>query len=568
MASPLDNLDQAIRAQAEEVESTVSINPLTGFHLSDLMSSGGKVAAETVRQPLILAKHILSQNSKFIEILSGKKQYEPPGRDRRFEDPAFDNRWLYRTVKQSYLAMCETLDEWIDDLELDTVDRNRAGFLTRLVGESVAPTNTLLGNPAAIRTAIDTRGQSLLRGARNLVRDVVQNHGIPAQVDKEKFEVGKNIASTPGSVVFRNEILELIQYSPTTEKVHERPLLIVSAMINKYYALDLSPDRSMIKFCVDNGVQTFVVSWRNPTREHTHWGLSEYAASVLEAAEAVRSITGSDDLNLLAICSGGMVSAAAFAYQATQDKSIIHSMSVGVCMLSVEPEDQELGAFSSEATFEAVKRRSRKRGILRGHELALAMLWLRPKDLIWGNVVNNYLLGNDPPAFDLLYWNNDWTSLTSELHCDFIDMFWTGDLAKPGGMEVCGTPVDISLIGGDKFVYGGLTDHITPWPACYRSTQVFGGNVEFVLSNSGHMQTMLNSPSKRGASYFVNDALPTTPDEWMNGAELEDGSWWSHWMAWLSNRSGAQIAAPECRGNDQFPALEAAPGTYVFEKAA
>lgn len=562
-----DALEQALRDQAQSMESTVSVNPLTGFQLGDLMTTGGKVALQAVLQPMILVNHIASQNRKLVDILAGNATYTPEKRDRRFQDPAFENNWFYKNLMQSYLALCETMDEWVTDLKLDEVGGNRAGFFMRVIRESIAPTNTLLGNPAALRRAAETWGLSIAKGLKNWVGDLRNNHGIPSQVCIDGFELGKTIGASPGAVVFRNEVLELIQYTASTETTHERPLLMVSAMINKFYALDLSPDRSMIKFCVDQGIQTFVVSWHNPGREHAHWGISAYAGAITEAVAAIQSITDSETINLFALCSGAMVSTAAFAHLAAIDQDVIHSMSIGVCMLDIQPEDKEFGAFANKTTLTAVKKRSKRAGILRGHELALSMLWLRPNDLIWSNVVNNYLLGNDPPSFDLLFWNNDWTNLTGALHGDFIDIFWTGCLTTPEAMTVCETPIDLTAIGGDKFIFGGLTDHITPWTACYRACHVFDGEIEFVLSNSGHMQTMLNSPTKKRASYFVNKELPQDPKSWLEGAELKEGSWWCYWMDWLRPRAGEQIPAPAMHGSEGYPALAEAPGTYVFKQA-
>lgn len=562
-----ETLERKLRDQAYSTESTTSVNPLTGFQFSDLVTTGQKLVVQAVRQPIIFAKHVASQNRKVVDILTSNASYVADKNDRRFRDDAFESNWYYQKLMQSYLSFCETLDEWVADLDLDEVDSNRAAFLLRVIGESIAPTNTLFGNPAALRRAVETRGASLAKGLKNWLADVRDNHGIPSQVDSTPFKVGETLATTPGAVVFRNEVLELIQYEPRGDSTHERPLLMVSAMINKFYALDLTPDRSMIRFSVDQGMQTFVVSWRNPSLEHAHWDVSTYSAAIVEAVMAIKNITGADSINLFALCSGAMVSAAAFAHLAAIDKDYLHSMTIGVCMLEIRPEDAEFGAFGNSATLKAVKKRSRKAGILRGHELALSMLWLRPNDLIWGNVVNNYLLGNDPPAFDLLFWNNDWTNLSGALHGDLIDMFWSGCLVSPDAMTVCETPIDLAAIGGDKFIFGGLTDHITPWTACYRACNVFSGQVEFVLSNSGHMQTMLNSPSKKRSSYFVNKEVPQDASEWLQGADLREGSWWSYWMEWLQARAGERVPSPASLGNAKFPPLEAAPGIYVFEQA-
>ncbi|MGI9295802.1 MAG: PHA/PHB synthase family protein, partial [Pseudomonadales bacterium] len=439
MGSEQDDIQHVIW---ERPEPTVALNPQTGFQLEDLMTAAGKVALQGARQPLIFNKHMASHGRKLVEILANSADYTPHERDNRFQDTAWKANGVYQRLLQSYLATNESLEEWVNDLNLNSVDRLRAEFLLRIIGDSFAPTNTLLGNPKALRKAWQTRGMSLLKGLRNLIDDVRNNHGIPAQVKGEAFQVGENLATTPGAVVFRNDVLELIQYTPTTGQVFRRPLLMVSAMINKFYAFDLTPDRSMIKFCLDHGMQVFVVSWANPGREQADWGIEKYAMAVREAITAIKSITRSKDLNLLALCSGAMATSVMAAYLKAQGDHSIHSMTIGVCMLDMQQTDMEMSAFSTDEVRAKAKERSRKASVLRGHELALSMLWLRPNDLIWSNVVNNYLLGNDPPEFDLLYWNNDWTNLPAQLHANVIDMFATGRLMQPGEMNMAGTALD------------------------------------------------------------------------------------------------------------------------------
>jgi poly[(R)-3-hydroxyalkanoate] polymerase subunit PhaC len=557
-------IDQVL---SERPEPTVALNPLTGLHLDDLKEIFSRTALQGARQPLILGKHLSSHARKLVDILARRAEYAPDRSDSRFRDHSWTENGGYQRLMQSYLALNQSLEEWVDDLELDPVDRLRADFLLRMIGDSIAPTNTLLGNPQALRKARETRGKSLLRGMKNLVSDLRDNHGIPSQVKGGSFVLGENIATSPGAVVFRNEVLELIQYAPATERVHRRPLLMVSAMINKFYALDLSPERSFIKFCVDSGLQVFVVSWANPRIENAAWGIERYALAVMEAITAVKSISRCKDLNLFSLCSGAMMTSAMAAYLKARGDNSIHSMTIGVCMLEMMQHDMELGAFANEEVFERVKRRSNKAGILRGHELALSMLWLRPQELIWGNVVNNYLLGNEPPEFDLLYWNNDWTNLPAQLHADVIDMFSTACLSTPGEMSIEGTALDLQALDCDKFFLGGLSDHITPWKACYRSARAFGGRKEFLLSNSGHMQTMLNSPQKKNASYFTNGQLPAAADAWLTQAQLQHGSWWEYWWDWVQPRSLIQKNAPRQLGNKAYTPGAAAPGDYARQQS-
>jgi polyhydroxyalkanoate synthase len=560
--------DTAIKlAQQAQPEQTVALNPLTGLHLDDLREILATTVKQGARQPLNFGKHAASHARKLVEVLAQTTDIKPDKRDPRFKDEAWHSSAVYQRLMQSYLAFNESLQEWVDDLDLGEVQRLRAEFLLRIIGDSIAPTNTLLGNPSALRKARDTRGKSLLQGMRNLLADLRDNHGLPSQVKGDGFVVGENIATSPGAVVFKNEVLELIQYQPTTEQVHRRPLLLVSAMINKFYAMDLSPERSFIKFCVDSGQQVFAVSWANPQMENADWGIEKYALAVMEALTAIKSITRYKDINLFSLCSGAMMTSAMAACLKARGDDSIHSMTIGVCMLEMQQHDMEMSAFANAEIFERVKKRSQKAGILRGHELALSMLWLRPQDLIWSNVVNNYLLGNDPPEFDLLYWNNDWTNLPAQLHADVIDMFSTACLSRPGEMTIDGTPLDIQALDCDKFFVGGLSDHITPWKACYRSAQEFGGNKQFLLSNSGHMQTMLNSPAKKRASFFTNDAMPEESDSWMEQAELQQGSWWEHWRNWIQPRAGVSKKAPQRLGNNAYPPGAAAPGEYVHQQS-
>ena len=549
-------------------EPTVALNPLTGLHLDDLKQIAARMLLQGASQPLMLGKHLASHGSKLVDILLRRASFEPDTSDSRFRDDAWHKNGVYLRLLQSYLAMNESLEEWVGDLDLGEVERLRADFLLRIIADSVAPTNTLLGNPQALRKARDTRGASLRKGLQNLLNDMRNNHGIPSQVSGEHFVVGGNIAISPGAVVFSNEVLELIQYTPATQQVYRRPLLLVSAMINKFYALDLTPDRSFIKFCVDSGQQVFVVSWANPQIENANWGIEKYALAVMEAITAIKSITRCRDLNLFSLCSGAMMTSAMAACLKARDDQSIHSMTIGVCMLEMMRHDMEMGAFATEEVFERVKARSKKAGILRGHELALSMLWLRPKDLIWNNVVNNYLLGNQPPEFDLLYWNNDWTNLPAQLHADVIDMFSTACLSSPGQMELDGSVLNLQDLDCDKFFLGGLSDHITPWKACYRSAQAFAGEKEFVLSNSGHMQTMLNSPQKKTASFFAADTMPDAADNWLQQAQLQQGSWWTYWRDWIQPRSLGKKKAPQRLGSKNYPAGASAPGEYVLQRAA
>ena len=543
----------------------VAVNPFTGVRLVDLLSISAKTLGRGLTQPLILGKHAASLSRKLLEVATGERKLLPARHDRRFADPAWQKKPLFSALTQFYLALDETAHEWSQDVDFDELDQVRAQFLLRLLLESVSPSNFLLSNPEALQLAIDTHGDSLKRGLRNLLEDIRHNHGLPAQVKRNSFELGRDIATTPGSVVFRNDLLELIQYKSSTRQVHNRPVLIIPPQINKYYAADLSPHNSMVKFLVDSGMQTFCISWCNPTPAQADAGIVQYAQAVQEAVAAIRSICKVPDINVAAFCSGAMTFAALASHLQAKNDGSINALTIGVCILEGKPEDSELGAFGSDAAVAAAKKLSRRKGVLRGDRLALSMLWMRPQDLIWGNVVNNYLLGKEPPEFDILAWNNDWTNLPAQLHSDYLDVFWQQSLTTPGALSIDGIPVDLKTVQCDKFVVAGLTDHITPWKACYRSLFALGGDTRFILSNSGHVQTLLNSPAKRGASYFENDALPLEADDWFKGSMPVQGSWWIEWQKWLTERAGPLRAAPKTTGNRKHPALCDAPGTYVFQ---
>jgi polyhydroxyalkanoate synthase len=388
---------------------------------------------------------------------------------------------------------------------------------------------------------------------------------MPSQVDTSAFKVGENLATTHGAVVFRNEVLELIQYYPVTENVSERPLLIVPPQINRFYVFDLSPQKSLVQYALKNGLQVFIVSWRNPTPAQRDWGLETYIGAIREAIDAVRLITGSPDCNLLGACSGGITTVTLLGYLAAHADSSVHALTLLVSVFDTGNGQTALGLFASEEAIEAARRHSHVRGVLEGKEMARVFSWLRPNDLIWNYWVHNYLLGQEPPAFDVLYWNNDTTRLPAALHSEFLTIYQCNPLARAGALVVRGTPIDVSQITCDCYILAGTTDHITPWQACYRSSRLLGGQREFILSNSGHIQSILNPPGNPKATFFTNAAQSADAQDWYAGATKHSGSWWEYWKTWLLAHSGSQKAAPASVGNDTYTVLAEAPGTYVFE---
>jgi len=397
-----------------------------------------------------------------------------------------------------------------------------------------------------------------------MLEDLANNGGMPSQVDMKAFQVGKDLGISPGAVVFKNEVLELIQYQPTTAQVYQRPLLLVPPQVNKFYVMDLSPNKSIVRYLVANGVQVFSISWRNPTPEDRDWGFETYDRAILEAIEVVRAITSSPEVNITGSCLGGMTLATLLGHLAAIGDRRINAVTFLVTVLDSSAEST-MGLFATKETIAAAKQASRTKGVLEGQEMARVFAWLRPNDLVWNYWVNNYLIGKDPAAFDVLYWNNDTTRLPAKLHGELLDLLEANAFTHPGTLEVLGTPIDLSHVTNDAYIVAGITDHITPWQGCYSTTQLLGGRVTFILSNSGHIQALLNPPGNPKASYFVHDRYPADPEQWLARTQKRAGSWWDDWRDWLGQRSGEQVPAPAELGNEQYQPGIPAPGSYVFE---
>ncbi|MDX2464135.1 MAG: alpha/beta fold hydrolase [Porticoccus sp.] len=554
---------------AKAIEATIALNPLVGVSTEELRKVLKTTAKQAITQPKKLASNSKKLLSKVVDIVKGTDQFEEKRNDHRFDDPAWEENVLYHKLKQTYLAWDESMDELVEDLSLDAVDERRAKFFKEVVTSTLAPTNFLFSNPKAMRKVVETRGLSLLKGLRNYVADLKDNNAMPSQVDKSQFKVGENLATSKGAVVFRNDILELIQYKPLTSKVYKRPLLVIPPQINKFYIYDLTSEKSFFQFCLQEGFQVFVISWRNPSAKYRHWGMDQYIQAAAEAVEAVLAITRSESLNVVGACAGGITASVLSSYLKQSNKlkqvskNVINSLSLSVCMLSMRSESMDLNAFTSPAALQAARAKSEEKGILEGAELAKVFSWMRPNDLVWNYHVNNYLMGEAPPAFDLLYWNNDSTNLPAQLHSDFLDLYDENLLYK-GEMEVLGFKINLEKLDCDKYVTAGLTDHITPWTACYKTTQFVGGEIRFVLSSSGHIQSLVNPIANTKAKYFCAEDFPPLAEDWLEAAEQHQGSWWADWSMWLAERSGAKKTARKTLGNQTFKPQEDAPGTYVF----
>ncbi|WP_434653938.1 class II poly(R)-hydroxyalkanoic acid synthase [Pseudomonas sp. R3-56] len=535
---------------------------VTGLRGRDLLSTLRNVAAHGLRNPVHSARHALRLGGQLGRVLLGETLHPTNPDDKRFADPTWQLNPFYRRSLQAYLSWQKEVRQWIDEGGMSPDDQARAHFAFSLLNDAVAPSNTLL-NPLAIKELFNSGGSSLIRGISHLVDDLLHNDGLPRQVTPHAFEVGKTLASTPGAVVFRNELLELIQYKPMSEKQYATPLLIVPPQINKFYIFDLSPSNSFVQYALKNGLQVFIISWRNPDVRHREWGLSSYVEATEEAMNVCRAITGAREVNLIGACAGGMTIAALQGHlQAKRQLRRVASATYLVSLLDSEIESPAT-LFIDEQTLEAAKRRSYQKGILDGRDMARVFAWMRPNDLIWTYFVNNYLLGKEPPTFDILYWNNDCTRLPAAYHGDLLDFFKHNPLTRPGALEVCGTPIDLQKVTVDSFSVAGINDHITPWDAVYRSTLLLGGERRFVLSNSGHVQSILNPPGNPKANYIENPKLSSDPRAWYYDAKHIEGSWWTQWLGWIQERSGAQHETQMTLGNAKYPALEAAPGNYV-----
>ena len=433
-------------------------------------------------------------------VVGGTSEVEPAKGDKRFRDPTWDEHPVYRRLKQEYLACQNAIDEFVQGTDLNWRDKERVRFVAVVLTSALAPTNILLGNPAALKRAFETGGGSVLTGLRNWAHDVRHNRGMPSHIAEDALVVGRDLALTPGSVVDRDEVAEVIQYMPTTAKVHSRPLVIVVPQINKYYFMDLSPERSFVEYAVANGLQVFVVSWRNPGAEHAGWDLDTYAGRVLSVIDVAREVTGSPDVNLMGLCAGGITAATALNHLAATGDERVASISHGVTLLDWSVPAQ-VGMLQSQDLLRLASATSDQLGVLDGASLGSVFTWMRPDDLVWTFWVNNYLMGNEPPTFDILAWNNDPTNLPSSLHDDFLHVFENNSLAQAGEMTVLGSPVDLSQVTVPSYITGGTTDHLTPWRGCYASTQLYGGPTTFTLTNTGHIQTMVCPPGQSKSRY-------------------------------------------------------------------
>jgi polyhydroxyalkanoate synthase len=497
--------------------------------------AAAKAVAGLARRPHRVGSRVGALASGLGAVVSGRSEVAPAKDDRRFSDVAWGENWLLRRVLQSYLLAAGTVDGLIGDAELDWRSERQARFAAGNILDALAPTNFPWSNPAVLRDIVDSGGAHLVKGTRRFIGDM-SHARLPASVDTSKFEVGGNLALSPGSVVLRNEVFELIQYRPSTAEVREVPLLVVPPTINRFYILDIAPGRSMIEYLVGEGQQVFLISWRNPDAEQGHFDLDTYAQAVLDARDAVAEITGQPSVHVNAACSGGIITSTAVAHlAATGKQDDVASLTLFVCALD-NARAGTAAAMTSRGVAAAAVAESARKGYLDGQALAGVFAWLRPNDLVWNYVVNNYLLGKDPPAFDILYWNQDAVRLAAGLHRDFVHLALENSLTLPGAVEVLGTPVELGAVTVDNYIVAGSKDHIVPWENAQRSAELLGGQSRFVLSTSGHIQALVNPPGRAGAesrsSYRLTDEPVADVHAWAEQSDVRRGSWWPDYSAW------------------------------------
>src|SRR5450631_1121096 len=541
-------------------------NPFIGFRGEDVLATAGALTKETAAHPTLVLEEQAALVREIIGVLAGQSTVKPAHGDKRFTDATWTENPFYRVFLGGYLAWTNTLDEFIDKSSFDARTKERARFVRQLVTDAMSPSNSP-ANPAAIKRVVETGGTSVVDGLRNMTSDLFNNSGMPSMVDKSAFEVGKNLATTPGSVVFRNEVLELIQYRAQTELVYEIPLLIVPPQINKYYVFELSPDKSIVDFLIKGGIGSFVISWRNPTAAQRNWCMDTYVGAIIEALAVIKQITGNDKVNIAGACAGAMTLSALLGYYAAgSEPNPINSATLMVAVLDGESESM-MTLFMTQDSARAAKAATAAKGVLEGSEMGRVFAWLRPNDLVWNYWVNNYLLGKSPPAFDILSWNADTTRLPAKFHGELIDVFVENKFKHAGALTVLGRPVDLRQVKLDSYIVAGITDHISQWKGVYSTMMMLGGEPTMVLSAAGHIQSLINPPrdaAKR--QYLLNPNHVKDPDEWLKAATSHKGSWWGHWLEWLQRHSGDQSTAPVQTGSAVHPPIANAPGSYVLEK--
>jgi polyhydroxyalkanoate synthase len=576
-----DTIDEAVRDQELRQLLTAGTNLLDG---SDLMGRLDPLSlfSPLLRTSLAAVSHpdkvasvvtrtagemLRATAAAAVRAAGGTSAYAPKhGKDRRFSDPAWSSNAGYWWLREIYHDWEESLLEIVRDTNTSPAIKQKAAFAVQLMIDAVSPSNFVLGNPAVIKKALDTGGLSLAKGARNFVHDLRTNRGVPRQVVAGAHTVGEDMAITPGKVVFRNDLMELIQYAPSTAEVHEIPLLFSPPWINKYYIMDLAPGRSLVQWAVDHGHTAFMISYRNPDEQMRHVKMDDYLISgPIAALEVVRNITGAEKANLLGLCLGGTLTMATLAYLDAIGMDLINSATFLNTLIDFS-EPGLLGVFTDEASIRRLEKTMKRTGFLPKEDMQRSFNLLRTNDLIWNYAVSSWLMGEEPPVFDLLSWNNDSTRMPAEMHAFYLRSCYVKNELARGVMELAGQLLDLEKVDQDLYFLSAEQDHIAPWRSSYAGALLPSGDVRFVLSNSGHIAGIVNPPSPKSIHHVLerDEPLPADADEWLAAATVHPVTWWEDWAKWIGARAGGMRKSPRMGSRKHRPIADA-PGTYVLE---
>jgi polyhydroxyalkanoate synthase len=545
-----------------KMAASAPAQPVPAEYLARLNGDGARVGQ-------LQATYLEKQARLWQALAAGTKESaaRPEAGDRRFAAREWRDNPYYSYLKQSYLLAAEYLEALVEAAPLQGQTKDRLRFTVRQWVDAMSPANFAATNPEVLREAQETRGESIARGLANLLADA--GKGRISQTDETAFELGRNLAVTPGHVVLENDLMQLIQYAPSTAEVARRPLVMIPPCINKYYILDLQPENSFVRYAVEQGHTVFMVSWRNVGPAQGHFSWDDYLEmGVLTALRAARDIAKSDRVNALGFCVGGTLLGAALAVLAAKGEDLVESVTYLAAMHDFADTGQ-IGLFVDEASVASREQALGRGGILPGAELATVFSTLRANDLIWPYVVNNYLKGGTPAAFDLLYWNADSTNLPGPMYCWYLrNTYLENKLREPGALVNLGVPVDLGRVDRPSFLVATREDHIVPWRSAYRSVHLLGGEKKFVLGASGHVAGVINPAAKNRRSFWAADTYPQDPEAWLQGAAEHPGSWWPQWAGWLASYGGGGRKAPARAGNARYRPIEPAPGRYVKQKAS
>jgi polyhydroxyalkanoate synthase len=573
---PLDEVCQDAADIASLVWALLGIDSLTAeLDPAGLGLALGRLAMSVVGNPAVFSRSAVEYGMRSAQTAvtaalrsMGLNQKGPLelDEDPRFSDPAWTNNPLFYLVRQQHALLERFLQDLLARTDLDQISRRKADFALRQALDAAAPSNWLLTNPVALKKAFDTGGLSLVRGVSNMLRDMATNKGMPRQVTPGQFRPGHELAATPGSVVFRNRLIELIQYEPQTETVHTVPLLFSPPWINKYYIMDLAPGKSLVEWAVQHGHTCFMISYRNPDEALAELTMSDYLREgPLAALEVVEEITGAQQTNLAGLCLGGTMAAATLAWLAARGEDRIRSLTVMNTLLDFTLPGP-LGVFTDEAAIRRLERIMARRGYLPADSMATTFNLLRGRDLVWSYVINDWLLGEEPAPFDILSWNSDSTRMPAAMQTEYLRSLYVENRLAKGELELAGQRLDLTRINQDSYFVSAERDHIALWKAVYASARLVGGTVRFMLSNSGHIAGVVNPPNPKSKHWVGSaDTLPEDPEAWRQQAIAVAKSWWEDWTLWIAEHAGQQQAPPP-RGSIRHPPLEAAPGSYVREK--